>query len=379
MKSEFERAPTGEKPESCRITPVGKRRDGGTRYWCLTHKADATAKYGRPSVRCRAAHILPVSPEETMVLNMNEYPGGIALWGAVPPVYDTTRLPRERGIHVHARKKENGSKEIDRTVRAVRLTGGGIPDNGAFVSEVDAIYYMVSTIFGFEMRHVVCPYCGYSHLDKDWFSVHMHSRHLCAGCGRYFRDSVAGIGNPICQIQSDFKVRSGNLKTSEKSLNIRQRDFPGGIQIWGSNRAFVWSSRNAEEEGIHVHVFDIDGNTRLQDDTFGEVTIDGVSLDPVMVRTLMAQRALPHIENRIVSLTCENCLWSPFYAGEEAFTPKIERTCLRCGGRQRGAGRLRKTISNPMVNVLASLGSNAARIPQMHPSGLLPEAPSQFL
>ena len=27
-----------------------------------------------------------------MILNMDEYPGGLALWGAVPPVYDTTRL-----------------------------------------------------------------------------------------------------------------------------------------------------------------------------------------------------------------------------------------------------------------------------------------------
>ena len=32
--------------------------------------------------------------------------------------------------------------------------------------------------------------------------------------------------------------------------------------------------------------------------------LDGIRLDPVMVSTLMAQSALPHIENRIVSLTC---------------------------------------------------------------------------
>src|SRR6267378_3294771 len=31
----------------CKIVVVGKRRDGGTRYWCLKHRADATAKYGR--------------------------------------------------------------------------------------------------------------------------------------------------------------------------------------------------------------------------------------------------------------------------------------------------------------------------------------------
>ena len=67
-----------------------------------------------------------------MILNMDEYQGGVALWGAVPPVYDTTRLPLEHGIHVHARKEGAGLKDIDRTVRAVRLTGGSIPEKGVF-------------------------------------------------------------------------------------------------------------------------------------------------------------------------------------------------------------------------------------------------------
>ena len=379
MTADFPRILTIENSRDCCVTPVGKRRDGGTRYWCLTHKADATAKYGRPSYRCRAAYIAPISPGETMILNMDEYQGGVALWGAVPSVYDTTRLPLERGIHVHTRKEGAGLKDIDRTVRAVRLTGGSIPENGVLFSEVDAIYYMVCTIFGFEMRHVVCPCCDYPHLDKDWFSVHMHQRHLCARCGKYFRDSVPGIGNPIWQIQLDYDLKPGNPKKSAKSLDIRQQDFPGGVQMWGSNPAFVWSSNSAEEGGIHVHVFEVDGETRLFDDTYSEVTIDGVKLDPVMVRTLMAQRALPHIENRIVSLTCNRCLSSEFCVGEAAFTPKVGGTCSKCGGKQQRVGRLRKVVSNPLVKVLENLGRIAPRTPQKHSSGLLLEAPSAWL
>src|SRR2546428_5894229 len=88
--------------EGCRIVPVGKRRDGGTRYWCLTHKADATAKYGRPARVCRYSNVAPITSAETLVLDISEYGGGVALWGAVPPVYDTTRQPLDRGIHVHA-------------------------------------------------------------------------------------------------------------------------------------------------------------------------------------------------------------------------------------------------------------------------------------
>ena len=379
MTQNSERKATIRDAVDCYVTPVGKRRDGGTRYWCLTHKADATAKYGRPASRCRAAHIAPVSAAETMLLNIDEYPGGVALWGAVPPVYDTTRLPLARGIHVHARKTRTGEKIIDRTVRAVRLTGGGISPSGVLLSELEAIYYMVSTVFGFEMRHVLCPYCGYSHLDKDWFSVHVHQRHLCAGCGKYFRDSIPGIGNPIRRTQTYFSDMCGSPRKSSRSLNLAQRDFPGGIQIWGSNPAFVWTSEDDEEDGIHVHAFEVNGETRSLDDTYSEVVIDGISLDPVMVRTLMAQSALPHLENRIVRLTCKRCLTWEFSVGDDAFRPKAGRTCSKCGEKLQGAGRLRKAISNPMVGVLDELGRDAPRTPQEHLSGLLIEAPSNWV
>ena len=45
---------------SCNIVAVGKRRDGGTRYWCLAHRSDATAKYGRRAATCRGALIPPI-------------------------------------------------------------------------------------------------------------------------------------------------------------------------------------------------------------------------------------------------------------------------------------------------------------------------------
>ena len=53
---------------------------------------------------------------------------------------------------------------------------------GAYVDELDAIYFMATTIFGYTMKQVRCTTCGYAHLDRDWFSVHPHVRHLCAGC-----------------------------------------------------------------------------------------------------------------------------------------------------------------------------------------------------
>src|SRR2546426_9613013 len=62
----------------CRVTAVGKRRDGGTRYWCLSHKADATAKYGKPATTCRAAHVPAIKPEDTFNLHTSKYAGGVA-------------------------------------------------------------------------------------------------------------------------------------------------------------------------------------------------------------------------------------------------------------------------------------------------------------
>jgi hypothetical protein len=358
---------------TCDITPVGKRRDGGTRYWCLVHKADATAKYGRRAKVCRAAHLPPILPHEILRLDLDQYPGGVALWGAVPPIYDTTRLPLDFGIHVHARNASGGDKSIDHTYRGVRLIGGRLPSEGVLVSEIDAVYYMVSSVFGFDTRHVRCTFCGYPHLDKDWFSVHPHRRHLCAGCGKNFRDTVLGIGNPIRATQEILGLCQRDPTEATKTISLRQCDYLGGIQIWGSNPAIIWSSEKPEEAGIHVHAHKQDGEPADHDDTFSIVEIDGVRLDPVMVRTLMAQNSLPHLEARVVPLTCDRCGGMEFSAGEQAFTPVVGRACSKCGGRLSGPTRLRRTIGNPLIATLERLATSAPRPPQKHTTGLLPE------
>lgn len=358
---------------ACAIKPVGKRRDGGTRYWCITHKADATAKYGRRAKVCRAAHLPPILPEEILELDVDQYPGGVALWGAVPPVYDTTRLPLDFGIHVHARKNKDGVKEIDRTYRSIKLIGRQLPSGGLHISEIDAVYYMVSSVFGFDTRHVRCTFCGYSHLDKDWFSIHPHRRHLCAGCGKNFRDTTLGIGNPIRATQQILGLLPRKPKKAPKTLSIRQRDYPGGIQIWGSNPAIIWSSKKFEEEGIHVHAYKRNGELAKPDDTFSAVEIDGVRLNPVMVRTLMAQYSLPHLEGRVVPLKCDCCGAMEFSAGEQAFTPIVGRICSKCGGHLSAPTRLRRTIGNPLIATLERLGQSAPRPPQKQATGLLPE------
>jgi len=358
----------------CDVIAIEKRRDGGTRYWCRAHRADATAKGGTRAAKCRAADKVPLRDEEIKTLDLNEYRGGVALWGAVPAIYDTTRRPMDSGIHIHARPKPGSPKELDFTFRAVRLVGDGLPPVGIVVNEIDAIYYMVSSVFGFSMSFVTCTHCSWPHLDKDFFSVHPHRRHLCAGCGKHFHDRVRGIGNPIIGVRDACGATEHRVKLAAKNLDIKQSDYPGGIQIWGSNPAFLWTQPKHEEEGIHVHAYLTESQPEpTVDDTFAEVIIDGVRLDPVMVRVLMAQNVLPSLKGRVRSVNCPTCGHSQFDTGEAAYTPSPIHTCSECGNNFATRGRTRNVVANPLPAILTELAKLAPRVPQQHRLELLPE------
>lgn len=361
---------------SCKIVAVGKRRDGGTRFWCLAHRADATAKYGTRAATCRGASVPPITDRDTLNLHLDHHPGGVALWGAVPPVYDTTSQPLDRGIHVHAREELGGRKAIDKTFRAVRVFAAALPVNGTLVTELDAIYHMVSSVFGFQTKSIACTYCGSLHLDRDWFSVHPHQRHLCAGCGRYFRDHERGIGNPTGAVRAALDLPHRATKPAGRAIDIRQSDYLGGIQIWGSNPAFVWTGDRAEEEGVHLHAFAKAGDAQpALDETYSRVVVDGLCLDPVVVRVAMAQVALPHLRGRILSDVCPSCGTPKFCDAESAFTPSREHICDGCGQGFSPRGRVRKTILNPLQGVLRRLAEHAPRAPRNHDIGMLRDAP----
>jgi hypothetical protein len=115
-----------------------------------------------------------------------------------------------------------------------------------------------------------------------------------------------------------------------------------------------------------VHAFDESGEQPDSDETYGEVTIDGVRLAPSMVRVLMAQSALPSLRNRVMSIDCPSCSEPQFSVGEFAFTPIAKHSCKRCGHQFSNPGRLRNTIANPLVSTLALLAEKASRQPQRH-------------
>src|SRR5205823_11963856 len=96
--------------------------------------------------------------------------------------------------------------------RRVTLINGDTPGHPVVISEWDAVYYMVASVFSLKTKQVACTWCGSLHLDKDWFSVHPHQTHLCAGCGKTFRDMERGIGNPVANLNETLgrKVRQRN-------------------------------------------------------------------------------------------------------------------------------------------------------------------------
>lgn len=243
--------------------------------------------------------------------------------------------------------------------------------NGLIISELDAVYYMVTSVFGYAMKYVECTLCGFPHLDKDWFSLHAHRRHLCAGCGKQFRDTDRAIGNPIMRIRDLFSVGEHRTKLSRRTKSIRQVDYPRGIQIWGSNEAILWTALREEERGIHIHAFTEADSKPEIDETFSRVTIDGVSLDAGRVRILMAQNALPHIAGRVTDICCPRCDEPHFDKGEHAFTPHERHICASCGNDFRARGRFRHTIGNPLVGLLDRLGQSAVQPRQQHKSDLL--------
>lgn len=345
----------------CEIEAVGKQRNGMPRYWCKSHQASATGKYGRRLERCEGAYLS--GRTEAKELDPKVYPGGVALWGAVKPVYDTSNVPVDEGVHVHARREVGGEKEIDGTFPSIALTitRNLLDAPKAYVTVETAVASFISRFLKRPMMSLFCTYCGEPHLDSEWFAVKLHKRHLCHSCGKVFPVNEKCVSNPLVSLRHTLGDRDEHrsVKRSTEVLDVRQSDFPGGMQIWASNEALLWTAPKPEMEGIHVHGYAGFGDERLVDETYGRVTIDGIELNEVHLRYFMAQQALRYLDGKIVSLRCE-CGESYFDEGEDAFRPHSGHRCKACGARLKAMGRLKKVVSNPFVETIAELKARAS-------------------
>lgn len=340
----------------CDIIVLGKRRNGKPKYWCRVHKRFAWDKEGNKLEPCPGYFEEDLSKERSeLALNLDDYPGGVGIWGFLHPVYDTTTLPSpEVGVHVHARRTVNAAKEIDTTYDIVRV----IKAEKVILSldGEDASAYTLSVTAGFRPVVVKCTHCGALHTDKGYLAVFPHKKHWCDQCGRDFFVPERNIGNKIAVLREKLYAfyKERQVIPTDRALSISQIDYPGGIRLWASNPAILWTVPRPEEAGIHLHAYDAHGE-KVIDETYGRLEIDGVLLDPVQIRYYMAQSNVERIKKRVAALACPKCGQPHFDQGEKAFQPHVQHTCAYCGHRFENAGRLKKVVSNPIVASLTKL------------------------
>lgn len=278
--------------------------------------------------------------------------GSVAVWGAVSPIYNTASQPAEKGVHVHARHLMGGVKEIDDNFVQVIIKNWKGKEKPLTITAEAAIHYMVAAVFGLKIERVRCLACNVLHLEQGWYSVNPHQNHLCISCKSVFFEIDAGLGNPLAEIEVPPDGLIAPSKP-EPPLQIRQGDYPGGIQVWGTNPAIFWKNQNSDGKGIHLHAFDKHGNIAF-DETVPSLTIDGLPLDEDMVRIYMAQSVVPHLHRSVCHISCPRCGTDHFDKGVLAHTPHKIHTCSKCRYKfEYGDGF--ESIGNPLVNTLARL------------------------
>lgn len=336
---------------ACRIEQVGKQRNGTSRFWCSEHKSSATGPRGIRLDQCELAY-RDAKLDDVFDLDLGEWPGGIAMWGAVDAVFDTTALEPDEGVHVHARRVPGPHKDHDKTFDAVRVKNrfNLFDDKPILITSETAVNYYLSRFMSREILHLFCSRCGEPHLDAGYFAVKPHRNHLCHGCGHIFRDSSKAVSNPIMLLQEKIIVPPHEIRRPDRPLELRQDDCPGGIQIWASNPAFLWTSHRSEEEGLHVHAYRADGS-EICNNTYSSVVIDGVLLNEDHIRYYMAQKTLPYLKGRVQALACPECGTSHFAYKEAALIPRSKHQCQGCGFVFPTPGKKKMVVTNPFVAV----------------------------
>jgi hypothetical protein len=313
--------------------------------------------------RCEGAY-RTIADYRRFRLDPEDFAGGVALWGAVEPVYNTAVEPAERGIHVHARKQSRGKKDIDDTFDAVELAVHRDLFNKeqVLITAETAVAYYISRFLGHTIVGLFCHNCGTPHLDSDWFAVKPHRVHLCHGCQKRFREKEKRVANPLEIVRHQLNAVRPAAKPirAEGSIDIRQADYPAGLQIWASNPALLWTSPKSEEEGIHIHGWIKPGVSPKLDGTFDSVKIDGVELNEAQLRVYMAQNALAYMNGKIACLECPSCGEALFEQGDAAFRPQIEHKCEACSTAFAAPGR-RKVVSNPFVATVKVLKAESGK------------------
>lgn len=299
---------------------------------------------------------------KTLQLDPKQYPGGIAIWGALPPVYNTSVAPPDFGVHVHARMISGGKKSIDETFDLVQiqLSNRQGEQETFTITGDDSSSYNISTILKKRVIYLRCPQCQTIHSDREAFAVIYHQQHQCHQCSCLFDSDSPCISNPVMLLKElcgDVLQDREIIDPVDRKVITKQSKWPGGLQIWGSNPAILWTSSKLEERGAHFHGFMKRTTTPSADETFGVVSIDGITLDPDMVRNLMAQQTLSYLQHALCTLDCPDCGTPHFDTLDQAVIPHTIHICTVCK-KPFPSPNGQPTVSNPLLRLRETLYAN---------------------
>lgn len=289
----------------CDIVQCGKFRNGAQRWWCRTHqvhwgvKADLQqAMVGGESIRCSNATQPMHYTKNPLIINPNDYEGGIGIWAALPTAINTSNEPDVDGValHVHARPLSKGKKVIDANYPAVVVTtGDSLPlfDNALIkrivIAPPSALAYLEALIHKLPLGTLYCHSCQHPHLDLGDFAKNPHRKHFCGNCGvdsNWSKDSI--VSTPLHELSQKFSKNSEFVE-SDRTLDLRNYQ-ECKVKIWASTPAIIWSSHLPQEKGIHIHVYQ--GEKKIVDDTFKQVTwFDGSFLEREKLLVTMLSKA----------------------------------------------------------------------------------------
>ncbi|MDR3492369.1 MAG: hypothetical protein P4M12_10070 [Gammaproteobacteria bacterium] len=294
----------------------------------------------------RATSAASAINNSTLTLNLDDYPGGVAIWGALPAILDTTTQKFDRGVHVHARLTHVSKKCIDATYESVNV----VWRNQQFlIDEATAVHFSLASIFHHKIISLTCEQCSQSILSSQLFSLIPHHEHICNHCGHINFTNKACVTNPVIELKKNLSDNTIKRKAMlpDRSLNIEMNQYPGGLQIWGSNPSIVWTASRAEESAIHVHAY-ANHERRVIDNTYSVVCLDGEYLDIEMIRMWQIQKMIPEVMSNVSVVFCPCCNTAQFDKGIYAVIPQTSRKCQQCAISFSHESR----VSNPIINIL---------------------------
>lgn len=278
----------------CQFVDAGKFRHGAVRWWCRTHqthwgtKGDKEAFRQHGEMRC-SNHAQPMHYVVTpLVVAPDDY-AEIGIWCSLPAAKATGPIePRAPKIHVHARAKAGGAKQIDDDFDAISLDYhqnlGLFTDRKITrvnITPPAAFEFVRALEEGRETDCIDCSHCGYPHLDLGSFAIEPHRKHFCGNCGRDSTWSKEPIVSTPLKPLHDQLAANAHYESPERHLDldrVLRENGDAEYEIWASTPAIIWTAARPQETGIHVHTWKPDG-TWLVNETFAEVILNGRQLE----------------------------------------------------------------------------------------------------